>query len=86
MSLSQHISDELIYLHPDLVVIVGFIKGNTIKFSLRGEIDIRKLTLDAIEDIEGAVGGGHKHATGAQMMLDQKAKFKKNILKFLSKL
>lgn len=86
MSLSQHISDELIYLYPDLVVIVGFIKGNTIKFSLRGEIDIRKLTQEAIKDIEGAVGGGHKHATGTQMMLDQRGQFKKNILKLLNKI
>ena len=44
----------------------------------RGE-NIRDLTLKAIEGIEGASGGGHEHATGAKMTIDQLPKFKENI-------
>jgi len=81
MSLSQHISNELMYKYPEYVIIVGFIKGEVIKFSLRGPGDVRKLTLDSIEEFEGATGGGHKHATGAQILASQRDKFKENILK-----
>ena len=81
MSLSQHVSNELIYRHPDKVVAVGYKKGNYINFSLRGPLNVRELTLKAIEGLEGAQGGGHEHATGAKITEDQLEVFKSNLEK-----
>jgi len=83
LSISQDVSNELIYRHPDLVVVVGYIKGNYANFSLRGNVEIKEITLNAIKNIEGATGGGHTYATGAKMTAEQVDKFKENILKEL---
>jgi len=79
MSLSQHISDELMSKHSDLRIAVGFIKGGYVKFSLRGE-KIRTIMMDAMKDIEGAKGGGHEFSCGAQMNAEHIDVFKKNLL------
>ena len=60
---------------------VVFIKGDVANISLRGGKDIRKLTLEAIKDIPGATGGGHKNATGAKMSVSDLPKFKEVIEK-----
>jgi len=86
MSVSQYVSDELVYKHPGLTLIVGFIRGNSAKFSLRGPVDVRQLTLDSIKDLEGASGGGHEYSSGAQITTEQLPKFKENILNGFEKL
>ncbi len=83
MSLSQHLSNKLIYDHPNLIIVVGFRTGGRIKFSLRGFIDVRSLTLEAFKDIPGATGGGHEHATGAQMSEIYVDDFKAKLLSLL---
>ena len=83
LSISQELSNELIYRHPDLVVIIGYIKGNYVTFSLRGKINILNFTKDCIKNIEGASGGGHEHATGVKMTVDNVVKFRENIEKWL---
>lgn len=83
MSVSQQVSDELSYKYPDLVIVISFIKGNSAKFSLRGKVDVRQIVLNSIKNIEGAMGGGHEHSSGAQILADQVPEFKKNILEQL---
>lgn len=85
MSLSQHASDELIYRHPDFVIVLGFVKGNFAKFSIRGYIDVRKAALDAIKDIDDAKGGGHANSCGAQMTADNVENFRENFLREIEK-
>jgi len=83
MSLSQYVSNELFYKYPDFVIVVGYISGNYANFSLRGNNDVRQITLDSIKDIEGATGGGHEHSTGAKMTADKVEGFRENIIKNL---
>ena len=80
LSISADISNELSFLYPDKVVVVAYIKGNKANISLRWDKDVRKLTLQAISDIEGATGGGHEHATGAQVTVEDLPKFKENLM------
>lgn len=83
MSVSQYTSDELMYRYPEKTIILGFIKGNSAKFSLRGPIDVNKLVCKAIKGIEGASGGGHIHSAGAQISAEDVPKFKENIIELL---
>ncbi len=83
LSLSANIANQLIYEFPDKVVIVAFINGDIANISLRGKGNIRKLTLEAIKDIESATGGGHESATGAKMSISDLPKFKENMEKLL---
>lgn len=85
-SVSQYVSDELNYRYPDYFIVVGFLKGDFAKFSLRGPIDVRKITLESIKDIEGSSGGGHKHSCGVQIMEKDVPQFKENLIKNLEKL
>ena len=43
--------------------------------SIRGSMDIRRITIKAVSNIENATGGGHKHATGAKMFVDDLPEF-----------
>ena len=45
--------------------------------------DVREMTLKAIRGLEGATGGGHEHATGAQVSVDDLQKFKENLMKLI---
>lgn len=85
MSLSQHVSDDLMYHYPDIIIAVGFVKGNSAKFSLRWSSDIRTLAMSAIKNIDGATGGGHKNSCGVQMTADSVPKFRENLLELTGK-
>ncbi len=85
MSLSQHVSDELIYHYPDWRIAVGFIKGSIVKFSMRGD-KIRTLMVAAIKNIDGASGGGHELSCGAQVPRDKVEEFKENLFQEIRKL
>ncbi|MEM4230801.1 MAG: DHH family phosphoesterase [Candidatus Pacearchaeota archaeon] len=82
LSISADISNELIYLYPEKIIVVVYIKGNQANISLRGN-NVREITLKAIEGIEGATGGGHKDATGAKMSVEQLPIFKEKIEKLI---
>jgi len=84
LSLSADIANELSFLFPDKVIVVVYIKGVKANVSLRWKKDIRKVTLEAIKDIEGATGGGHEHATGAQVTVEDLPRFKENLTKLVS--
>lgn len=79
MSLSQHLSDKLIYEYPEKVIVVGYESENKgrVKFSLRGKIDVRKIVLDVVKKFEGATGGGHKNSAGLQIFSKDVEEFKK---------
>ncbi len=85
MSVSQYVADKVNYHQPDLILVIGFIKGNSIKYSIRGSKDVRSAMLNAIKDIEGATGGGHKNSCGAQLTLDNSEKFKKIFFEEITK-
>ncbi len=87
LSLSADISNELFYLFPDKVIVVAYLSGIKANISLRGNIeniDMNELTKKAIHELENASGGGHKHATGAQVQIEDLPKFKKKLGKLLT--
>ncbi len=83
LSLSADIANELSFLFPDKMIVVAYIKGSKTNVSLRWKNDVRKATLEAIKGLEGATGGGHEHATGAQVSVEDLPKFKENLMKFM---
>jgi len=80
MSISQDVANQLSYIYQGYHIIIGFIKGGHVKFSLRGE-KIRTLMMRAIKNIDGAFGGGHEVSCGAQMSSDSVEKFKENLMR-----
>jgi len=84
LSLSSNIANQLIYEFADKIIVVVYINNDCANISIRGKIDVLDLTLKAIENIEGGMGGGHKHATGAKINIADLPKFKKNIEKLLN--
>lgn len=82
LSISSELANELLYLYPDKVVIVAYIKGLKVNASLRGKEDIRSLTEKALEGTKGS-GGGHRNACGATLSIEDLPKFKGNFLKLV---
>ncbi|MEN9626246.1 MAG: hypothetical protein RL557_574 [archaeon] len=85
LSLSAHIANQLIYEFPDKLIIVAYINGDFANISLRWKKDVRSLTLEALQGIEGASGGGHKQATGAKLSVSDLPKFKEKIEELVKK-
>jgi single-stranded DNA-specific DHH superfamily exonuclease len=83
LSLSADIANELFFLFPDKVIVVAYIKGVKANISLRWVKDIREVTIKAIQGLEGATGGGHEHATGAQVAVEDLPKFRENLMKLI---
>ncbi len=86
LSLSANLSNQLIYEFPDKIVVVVFISGDVANISIRGKGNVRKLTLEAIEEIPGATGGGHENATGAKINVSYLPKFKEKIEELINKM
>ncbi|MFC1690801.1 DHHA1 domain-containing protein [Nanoarchaeota archaeon] len=64
-SFTKELSNELLYLHPDNVILVARDKSGEIKMSLRSSKHNLKPALQkALVGVEG-YGGGHEHASGA---------------------
>jgi single-stranded DNA-specific DHH superfamily exonuclease len=75
MSLSADLANELYYRFPGKVIMVTYVKGSVANISIRGNFDVRRITLKAVKEIPNATGGGHKNATGAKVMVDDLKKF-----------
>ncbi|MCH7850717.1 MAG: DHH family phosphoesterase [Nanoarchaeota archaeon] len=82
-SMSSQIANGLYYSNPDKLVVVGFKRPEKVNISIRGE-NALDITKKAIEDIEGATGGGHKTATGAMVPIDDWESFKNKIKELTS--
>jgi|SRR3989338_3793354 len=85
LSLSSNISNQLIYEFPDKVIVVIYVRAETVNISMRGKRDMLKLTRDCIEGIPGATGGGHENATGIRIDLGNLPLFKKRLEGFVNK-
>lgn len=82
LSISGLLANELLYLYPDCIIVVAFIKGAKVNVAIRGKKDVRTIALKAMEGIEGTCGG-HKEACGASMQVEDLLKFHANLLKIL---
>jgi len=78
MSISADLANELMYRFPNKTVIVAYIRGANVNISARGD-NVKDLILSSISSIEGASGGGHRDAVGAQMGLDNLDFFEKRV-------
>lgn len=83
LSLSSEISNELSYLFPDKIIVVAYIKGNKANISIRGALlNVRELVAKALEGIE-STSGGHEHACGATVQVEDLPKFRDNLIRLL---
>lgn len=81
MSFTGDLSNELLYLFPKKVIIVGREKSGEMKCSLRSsKVKVRLILQKALEGIEG-YGGGHDNACGACIKKRDWDKFLENFEK-----
>jgi len=83
LSISSDLSNELIYRFPDKLILVVYANGYKANISGRGK-NIRKIVLDSINGLDGATGGGHEMAVGAQINISQLEEFEKRFMEFLN--
>ena len=77
VSLSSNLANQISYEFPNKVIVVAYVNSSFANLSIRGNlVDVREMTLKAVEQLEGARGGGNKHATGARVNTDDLDKFK----------
>ena len=84
LSLSSELSNELYYNFPDRVVVIAYIKGTKVNASVRGSVNVRDLITKALENIE-STSGGHEHACGATLGVEDLPKFRDNLLKLMNR-
>ncbi|MBL7100701.1 MAG: DHH family phosphoesterase [Nanoarchaeota archaeon] len=83
MSFTGYLSNELSYLFPDKLIIVGRKKGDEVRLSLRSKtFKLPKIIKKALEDVEG-YGGGHEYAYGGNIKSKDITKFIDNLRKQL---
>jgi single-stranded DNA-specific DHH superfamily exonuclease len=80
LSISADLSNELTYLFPEKIIVVIYATGIKANISVRGE-KIKNLVLQSLTGLEGATGGGHENAVGAQVKIVDLEKFKENMKK-----
>lgn len=79
LSISSELSNELSYLFPKRYVVVIYVKTD-IKANISGRgKGIKKYFLKVIDKLEGASGGGHEDAVGAQIRVDDIETFKADL-------
>jgi len=80
--MSADIANKLRYLFPKKVIAVVRVKDYWASFSIRGK-KIRSKVVKVVEGIEGATGGGHEDAVGAQIKIEDVERFEKELRKTL---
>jgi nanoRNase/pAp phosphatase (c-di-AMP/oligoRNAs hydrolase) len=79
MSFTAEISNELLYLHPDRIIVIAREKSGEMKCSFRSSsLVLPPIIARCLEGLSGH-GGGHEHASGAVM---KKADFETFIRRF----
>ena len=80
ISMSAEIANRLRYLFPEKVISVVRVTEGRASLSIRGD-NIKGKVVKIIEKIEGATGGGHKDAVGAQIRVANLEKFERELRK-----
>ncbi len=80
ISMSADISNRLAHLFPEKVIAVAKVSEYKAGFSIRGK-NIREKVIKVIENIEGATGGGHEDAVGAQIKAEDLERFERELRK-----
>jgi single-stranded DNA-specific DHH superfamily exonuclease len=78
MSISSEIANGLYFKHKDKFIVVAYRGPDKVNVSIRGK-NAKKITEKLISEIEGATGGGHEEATGAQIPSDKFEDFKQKV-------
>ncbi|MFZ1970602.1 MAG: DHHA1 domain-containing protein [Candidatus Nanoarchaeia archaeon] len=84
LSISSDISNELSYRFPKKVIVVAYISGLKANISVRGN-NIREKVMKSISMLNGATGGGHENAVGAQVRVDDLKTFRKTFENLVEK-
>ncbi|MCK5043391.1 DHH family phosphoesterase [Candidatus Pacearchaeota archaeon] len=82
MSISSDLANELNYRFPEKIIVVLYFKGIKANISVRGK-KIKDKILEAIKNLEGATGGGHEDAVGAQINVEDIEKFREKLLELV---
>jgi single-stranded DNA-specific DHH superfamily exonuclease len=83
-SFSAELSNELIYRHPDKVILIAWEYDGEYKCSLRStKVKLPQLIEKSLEDVNG-YGGGHDHAAGACIKIADFDRFVENIRRNLA--
>lgn len=81
MSFTGDLSNELSYLFPDKLIIIGREKSGYYRLSLRSRVHkLPRMIEKALEDVEG-YGGGHEYACGGNIRTKDISKFVSNLRK-----
>jgi single-stranded DNA-specific DHH superfamily exonuclease len=83
-AISSDLSNRLMYIFPERIILIMRIVGGEVKISARGP-NVRDIYLDVINDFENARGGGHPVAMGGKIELKDLEKFKKRIIEKVEK-
>ncbi|MEM2932698.1 MAG: DHHA1 domain-containing protein [Candidatus Pacearchaeota archaeon] len=86
LSISAELSNALIYLYPEKLVVVAYIKDEKARISVRSSTNIREIVLKALEGLEGASGGGHEMALGANVRVEDLPSFRERLEKLWKEL
>lgn len=85
LSISGLLANELLYLYPNKILVVAFIKGAKVNVGFRSRgIDVRKIAKKALEGIEGT-SGGHREACGASLSTEDLPKFRDALVNLVEK-
>jgi len=84
MSISSDLSNELVYLFPEKIVVVIYENESKSTMAIRGR-GVRDISLMVISKLEGATGGGHEHAVGVKINACDLERFKKMFLEVAEK-
>jgi len=82
LSMSGELANEIYYYFPEKIIVVAYVKGTKVNCSIRGKIDVRKIVAEALNGIE-STSGGHEHACGATLQIENLSKFRDNLIRIL---
>jgi single-stranded DNA-specific DHH superfamily exonuclease len=82
LSLSAELSNELYYNFPNRVIVVAYLKGEKANVSIRGNTNVRDIIIEAIKGLD-ATGGGHEHACGATVKVEDLPLFRERLIKLI---
>jgi len=81
-SFTKEISNELLFLHPEKLILVGRKANGFVKMSVRSSVAILPLILEkTLKNFSGSSSGGHEHACGAHIKEQDLSKFIKELKK-----